>query len=186
MHCLCVERRNKDIGQFWKNSFMSLEQCFFAFVSRKQHFHFGFLRQNFQGCQMVFFKTKNQNLGKFWTVFKWKMWVNFNDIWPIYCYLEYLVAILYILWSFWYIFPVLVCCTKKNLAAQDFSSFATHKIFLTTRRPLEMTSPEQKLVHTYVYALTLFRVTRWVCVKKIAQNVRFRPNQCINFYIGEK
>jgi hypothetical protein len=25
-------------------------------------------------------------------------------------------AIWYILWSFWYIFPVLVCCTKQNLA----------------------------------------------------------------------
>jgi hypothetical protein len=27
-----------------------------------------------------------------------------------------LLAIWYVLWSFWYIIPVLVCCTNKNLA----------------------------------------------------------------------
>jgi hypothetical protein len=33
--------------------------------------------------------------------------------------LVYFVAIWYILWSFWYIFPVLVICTKKNLATLE-------------------------------------------------------------------
>jgi hypothetical protein len=33
-----------------------------------------------QGCQMVYFETKNTNLGKFWRG-KWKMLVNFTIIW---------------------------------------------------------------------------------------------------------
>jgi hypothetical protein len=44
-----------------------------------------------QGCQMVYFQTKNPNLGKFWSVLQLKMFVNFmaslstyfTAIWPI-------------------------------------------------------------------------------------------------------
>jgi hypothetical protein len=39
------------------------------------------------GCQVVYFQTKNPNLGKFWTALEWKMLVYFTAIW-------------YILWSF--------------------------------------------------------------------------------------
>jgi hypothetical protein len=49
-----------------------------------------------QGCLMVYVQTQNPNLGKFWRVLRWKM-------------LVHLMVILYI-------FPVLVCRTKKNLA----------------------------------------------------------------------
>jgi phosphotransferase system glucose/maltose/N-acetylglucosamine-specific IIC component len=42
------------------------------------------------------FSNKNPYLGKFWRVFQWNA-------------LVYFVAI-------WYIFNVLICCTKKNLA----------------------------------------------------------------------
>jgi hypothetical protein len=28
-----------------------------------------------QGCQMVYFQTKNANLGKFWRALQWKMYV---------------------------------------------------------------------------------------------------------------
>jgi hypothetical protein len=55
-----------------------------------------------QGCQMVFIQTKNPNLGKFWRVLQRKM-LYFN-------------AICSILRSFGIFFPVLVFCTKKNLA----------------------------------------------------------------------
>jgi hypothetical protein len=68
-----------------------------------------------QGCQMVYFQTKNTNLGKFWKALKSKM-------------SEYFMAIWNILWPFgtfyghfgnlvvmWYIFfSVLVYCIKKN------------------------------------------------------------------------
>jgi hypothetical protein len=33
-----------------------------------------------------------------------------------YCHFIYFMAISYILWSFWHIFPAWVCCTKKTLA----------------------------------------------------------------------
>jgi hypothetical protein len=69
-----------------------------------------------QGCRMVYFQTKNPILGKFWRELQWNMLVHFMDSWPIsrpfeifYWHLVYLVVI-------WYIVPVLVCCTKKNLA----------------------------------------------------------------------
>jgi hypothetical protein len=36
-----------------------------------------------QGCQMVNFKTKNPNLGKFWRILSWKTLVYFMAIWSI-------------------------------------------------------------------------------------------------------
>jgi hypothetical protein len=36
-----------------------------------------------QGCQMVYFQTKNPNLGKFWRSLEWKMLVYFKVIWNI-------------------------------------------------------------------------------------------------------
>jgi hypothetical protein len=36
-----------------------------------------------QGCQMVYFQTKNPNLGKFWRALEWKMLVYFMTIWNI-------------------------------------------------------------------------------------------------------
>jgi hypothetical protein len=58
-----------------------------------------------QGCQMVYFQTKNRNLGKLWRVLRWKMLVYFTAIWYVlwsfgifYGHLVYFVVI-------WYIFP---------------------------------------------------------------------------------
>jgi hypothetical protein len=69
-----------------------------------------------QGCQMVYIANKISNLGKFWRVLQWKMLVYFVAIWYIVRlfgilegYLVYFTVILIY-------FPVLVCCTKKNLA----------------------------------------------------------------------
>jgi hypothetical protein len=57
----------------------------------------------YQGCQMVYFQTKNPNLGESWRALDWKMLVYFTAIWDI-------------LRPFGAFFPVLVSCTKKNLA----------------------------------------------------------------------
>jgi hypothetical protein len=65
-----------------------------------------------------------------WQIFKLKIpiWVNFEGscngrcwyiLWSfgLFCgNFVYFVALWYILWSFGIYFPVLVCCTKKNLA----------------------------------------------------------------------
>jgi hypothetical protein len=67
-----------------------------------------------QGCQMVCFETKNPKLGKFFRALDWKMF-----FWPFglfYGNLGYFMCIWYILYSFGTFFPVLVSCTKKNLA----------------------------------------------------------------------
>jgi hypothetical protein len=34
-----------------------------------------------QGCQMVYFKTKNPDLGTFWRASEWKILVYFTAIW---------------------------------------------------------------------------------------------------------
>jgi hypothetical protein len=58
-----------------------------------------------QGCQMVYFQTKNPNLGKFWRAMLCKIFVYFMDIWHIlrsigvfYDHLVHFVVI-------WYIYP---------------------------------------------------------------------------------
>jgi hypothetical protein len=48
-----------------------------------------------------------------WYIFKPKIPIWEKTLWNM---LVNVMAIWYILWSFWYIFPVLVRCTKKNLA----------------------------------------------------------------------
>jgi hypothetical protein len=69
-----------------------------------------------QGCQMVCFQTKNHNLRKFWRALDWIMFIYFIAIWNSLWSLGYCVTIWYILYSFGTFFPVLVLCTKKNLA----------------------------------------------------------------------
>jgi hypothetical protein len=63
-----------------------------------------------QYCQMFqYFQTKNTNLDKFWRVLNWKILL-FLQPFGIFCgHMVYLVVI-------WYIFPILVCCTKQNLS----------------------------------------------------------------------
>jgi hypothetical protein len=74
-----------------------------------------------QGCQMVCFQTKNPDLGKFWRVLQWKILVYFMTIW----------SILLFLWLFGILSPVLVFCTKKNLASIAISQrcFSTGNSF---------------------------------------------------------
>jgi hypothetical protein len=61
-----------------------------------------------QGCQMVYFQTKNPNLGKFWRSMQWKMVDYFIAIWSIFCHLVYFIAIWYILWTFGIFYVYLV------------------------------------------------------------------------------
>jgi hypothetical protein len=52
----------------------------------------------------------------FWTALKRKVFAYFKVICYFYGYLVYFMLIRYILWSFGIFSPVLVRCTKKNLA----------------------------------------------------------------------
>jgi hypothetical protein len=70
-----------------------------------------------QGCQMVSFQTKNPNLGKFRRALDWKMLIHFTAVFNILqtfgIFYDNLVHLVFV----WYIFPVWVSCTNKNLAA---------------------------------------------------------------------
>jgi hypothetical protein len=65
---------------------------------------------------MVYFQTEIPNLGKFLRALHWKMLIYLIDIWNILqafgIYYDHLVHNVFI----WYIFPVWVSRTKKNLA----------------------------------------------------------------------
>jgi hypothetical protein len=68
---------------------------------------------------MVYFLTKNPNLGKFWREFFWKMVVYFVTIWNtlqtfgiIYGRLVLFVVILYI-------FPILACLDQEKSGNPD-------------------------------------------------------------------
>jgi hypothetical protein len=67
---------------------------------------------------MAYYQTKNSDLGKFLRVLEnGKCWYIICPFGLFYGYLVYCVAICYILWlCIWYIFPVLVRCTNKDLA----------------------------------------------------------------------
>jgi hypothetical protein len=84
---------------------------FFDILSRTNRNHF--FAASVQGCQMVYFQTKNSNLGKFWRVLQWNMLV-------FYGHAFYFTATRHILRRFSIfcgnLFPVLVYCAKKNLA----------------------------------------------------------------------
>jgi hypothetical protein len=90
-------------------------------VGEKVHLNFVrvFAPTSKQGCQMVWFQTKNPNLGKFWRASDWKMFSGhleyFMEIWDIlwrfwtfYGDLVYFMTVWYILCSFGTFFPVLV------------------------------------------------------------------------------
>jgi hypothetical protein len=82
---------------------------------------------------MAYFQTENPNLGKFWKDLQWKT----SILWTLglfYGHLAYFVAIWQFFMVIWYIFPVLVCCTKKNLATLFQTAFSrTLKGYLCTR-----------------------------------------------------
>jgi hypothetical protein len=67
-----------------------------------------------QGCQMVYFHTKNTKLRTFWRALQWKMLVNVIAIWCIWRLLTILYRHLVYLMVIWYILSVLVCRTKKT------------------------------------------------------------------------
>jgi hypothetical protein len=74
------------------------------------------LSQFGHGCQMVYFQTKRPNLGKLWRALDCKMLLYFWPFGIFYGHLRYFITIWCILCSFGTFFPVLVSCTKKNLA----------------------------------------------------------------------
>jgi hypothetical protein len=80
-------------------------------------------RASQQGCQMVYFQTKNPNFGKFLRALDRKMLIYFtairNIFWPFGISLDLLVQFLFIGYSF---FRFLGSCIKKNLATLPRSS----------------------------------------------------------------
>jgi hypothetical protein len=75
---------------------------------------------------MVYFQTKNRNLGKFWRVLQWKILVYFMDIWSILrTFYWHLVNFLII----WCIFPQfgILYQEKSGNPALDHDSVVDHE-----------------------------------------------------------
>jgi hypothetical protein len=69
-----------------------------------------------QGCQMVCFRTKNPNLGKFWRALEWRMLVYFMPIWNMLWPFGIFNGHLAFIWQFGIFSSALVYCVKNNLA----------------------------------------------------------------------
>jgi hypothetical protein len=72
---------------------------------------------------MVYFQTKNPNLGKFWRVLQWKMLVYFMNILSLVRSFDTFNGYLVFLWQVGMFFSVLVYCINKNLATMVGSTF---------------------------------------------------------------
>jgi hypothetical protein len=89
-----------------------------------------------QGCQMVYFQTKNPNLGHFCRVLQWKMLVYFMDIWSIlrtiglfYGHLVYFTDIWSILRTFGLFYRHLVYFTDIWSILRTFGLFYGHLVY---------------------------------------------------------
>jgi hypothetical protein len=106
-----------------------------------------------QGCQMVYFRTKNPSLGKFGSVLLKRCWL---ILWSILLQFRIFYGRSIYFVVIWYIFSVLVFCTKKNLATLLEIFFINSRVSL-----LSVASPCLRT-----------RVTRSVCENEnVAQSV---------------
>jgi hypothetical protein len=112
-----------------------------------------------QGCQMVYFETKNPTLGKFWRALDGKMLQYLIAIWNILRTLGICHDLLVHFVFMWYIFPVLVSCAKKNLVTliQIFrfskkSRSKTHSRARTRKKPNLLCSPSYVRLSTPTFS----------------------------------
>jgi hypothetical protein len=91
-----------------------------------------------QGCQMVYYQTKNTNLGKFWRVLHRKMLVSFMAIWSIswllgifYGNLVYFTARWYILRQFGIFYGNLVYLSAIWYILRHFGIFDGNLVYFT-------------------------------------------------------
>jgi hypothetical protein len=104
-------------SHFFPESFYSEQcsvmQCNVDCVSLLLHYPF-------QGCQMVYFQTRNHNLGKFWRVLQWYI------LWPFgqfSKFLEYFIALLVYFVDTWHVFPIFgTLCREKSGNPDPFQS----------------------------------------------------------------
>jgi hypothetical protein len=66
-----------------------------------------------KGWRMVYIKTKNPTLDKFWWALQGKMLPYFMDTWSFYNHLVYSLAIWYMLWQFGIFFPLWYVSPRK-------------------------------------------------------------------------
>jgi hypothetical protein len=107
----------------------SLKLVFLAFLKPKcsgidlKHFFARFRRLEFfselgMWRRVARFQTKNPDLGKFLRALQWKVQVHYIHLCPFCLFYGYLV----------YLFPVLECCAKKNLANLTWRQFFVSKM----------------------------------------------------------
>jgi hypothetical protein len=85
-----------------------------------------------QGCQMLYFQTKNPNLGRFWSALQCKMLVNSKAFWSIllplgkaYGHLVHSVVISVYFYKFWYVVPMKIwqpCSWRKRTTRENIVS----------------------------------------------------------------
>jgi hypothetical protein len=128
-----------------------------------------------QGCQMVYFQTKNPNFGKFLRVWQWKMLLYFMDIWTILQQISMLYGHLVYFMVNWYF------CSHFGMQHKEKSGnpgllFTASLLFFT--RTHVTIAKSTMVVKPFIPARSalLFRASNEKWRKKIVKNCIFNPH----------
>jgi hypothetical protein len=119
-----------------------------------------------QGCQMLYFQTKNHNLSKFWRILQ--CW---HILWTFGLFSDNLINFMaygIIGGNFGIFFPVLVWCTEKNLATLH-ASRGSPPTTSVTKEPILRSRQRCKNLqrHVYVCSSVLFEYIYFIlCILK--------------------
>jgi hypothetical protein len=135
---------------------------------------------------MIYFQTKNSNLGKFWRALEWKLWLCFmpicNILWPFGMYILWLFCNLV---AIWYIFPSFgILCQEKiwqplivspfeeifvnDRGSEQFSCCSTIESLNSTIKR-DFGSNKFSSTHIYIPMWTIFKL-RPICSDLIEPN----------------
>jgi hypothetical protein len=134
-------------------------------------------RTGFQGCQMVYFWTKNPNLGTFWTALQWKMMVYFMDTWSILRSFVILYGHLVQFMVIWYIFPILVISTEKsgNPAGSDWRT-RWQPVLAWNDRPRDKGCQCRAVAKNGFSKMQKYGSTFWCRITSCPQNAQMSKN----------
>jgi hypothetical protein len=117
---------------------------------------FRFWSKNFvlgRVARWYIFKPKTPIWVNVWWVLQWEMLVYFTDLWYIVRPIGIFYAYLYSLWSFGIWFPILICCTKKNLATLVLRRGPETDLCLKTE--------EHSYIHTSTNVHKTWEILQW-------------------------
>jgi hypothetical protein len=110
-----------------------------------------------QGCQMVYFRTENPNLGTFWRAMEWKMFCILWSFGIFYGHFVSFIVVWYILRKFGIFFHNLVCLNDEKSGNPVWECFNLTKCFQysSNKFPIRSTHvPTSSFCHFEIFIST--------------------------------